>query len=218
MTILRDVKSQHDDLDDQEFKALHHELVAPRYIIDAKYAGNHAHKLHDQELKEARQVEWSEELVRIPERRIESCCSTEFRIEQPVHFEIDNKSEEANRMRATFVVSDPVPESQVIHDLLTEHDEEEEVDGDSEHQCEHHHVDYWLDTKVVSEVKHDTHSPSFDAASKDNEIGDEARLAGLALGDGHDKRKYEEEGEHGEGDLLVGAWHASCLVVVQGIG
>ena len=84
-------------------------------------------------------------------------------------------------MCAAFVVSDPVPESQVIHDLLAENNEKEEVDGDSEHQCKHHHVDYWLDTKVVREVKHDNHSTSFDAASKDNEIGDEARLAGLAL-------------------------------------
>ena len=78
LTILCDVQGEHDDLNDEELEALHHELVAPVYIVNTKDAGDHANQLDDEEVEEASNIQWSEELVWISEWCIESLGTAEL--------------------------------------------------------------------------------------------------------------------------------------------
>ena len=108
-----------------------------------------------------------------------------------------------------------MPKSKVLLNLLLEDDEEEQIDRNSEHDGKEHHVDNRSDTEIISEEEHHEHASSLYDTAKDNHVGYETRLTGLALGDRDDKCNKDKETEHRQGNPLVRPGHASCLVVVK---
>ena len=128
MAVLNDVEQDQDHLNDKELEAFDKELVSPSDIVNSKDASHHAEQHDDQQAQETCKVEWRVELVLVFERCVEATCSAELGVEKTIDLKTENKSKEFNCSHVALVVSDPMAEGQVIHDLLLENDEEEEVD------------------------------------------------------------------------------------------
>lgn len=78
-----------------------------------------------------------------------------------------------------------MPKREVVHDLLLEDHQEEEIDGEVEHDRCNHEVHHGSDAESVREVKNYEHPNKLDKAQEDDHISNESTFSLNAFYHGH---------------------------------